>query len=52
MNEHEMGFWIENSFHFAGSKDSMLSRVNKLGKRADSFAHGVREHGEFVVLLY
>lgn len=30
----------------------MLSRVNKLGKRADSFAHGVREHGEFVVLHY
>ncbi|XP_038906884.1 putative GEM-like protein 8 isoform X1 [Benincasa hispida] len=26
------------------SKASMLSRVNKLGKRADSFAHGVREH--------
>ncbi|KAG7016608.1 hypothetical protein SDJN02_21718 [Cucurbita argyrosperma subsp. argyrosperma] len=33
------------------SKDSMLSRVNKLGKRADSFAHGVREHGEFVGLV-
>ncbi|XP_022990118.1 GEM-like protein 4 isoform X2 [Cucurbita maxima] len=26
------------------SKNSVLSRVNKLGKRADKFAHGVREH--------
>ncbi|XP_022953469.1 putative GEM-like protein 8 [Cucurbita moschata] len=26
------------------SKNSVLSRVNKLGKKADKFAHGVREH--------
>ncbi|XP_022141598.1 putative GEM-like protein 8 isoform X2 [Momordica charantia] len=26
------------------SKDSVLSKVNKLGKRADSFAHRFREH--------
>ena len=51
-DEQEMDFWIENSLHFAGSKISVLSRVNKLGKKADKFAHGVREHGEFIVLLY
>ena len=25
----------------------MLSRMNKLGKKADNFAHGIKEHGKF-----
>ncbi|KAJ6917829.1 GEM-like protein 7 [Populus alba x Populus x berolinensis] len=25
--------------------DSLLKRMNKLGKKADKFAHGIREHG-------
>lgn len=26
--------------------NSVLKRMNKLGKKADSFAHGVKEHGK------
>jgi hypothetical protein len=29
-------------------KDSILERMNKLGRKADSFANGVREHGNYI----
>lgn len=29
----------------AGKVESVFKRVNKLGKKADNFAHGIREHG-------
>lgn len=29
-------------------KDSILERMNKLGKKADNFANGVREHGNYI----
>ena len=35
----------EKSFGIAGKGNFVLKRMNKLGKKADTFAHGVREHG-------
>ena len=30
----------------------MTDRMNKLGKKADSFVNGVREHGKFSSCFY
>lgn len=30
----------------ADQEDSLVDRMNKLGKKADSFVNGVREHGK------
>ncbi|XVF67042.1 hypothetical protein PTKIN_Ptkin10aG0089300 [Pterospermum kingtungense] len=35
---------LKKSFGIAGKGNFVLKRMNKLGKKADTFAHGVREH--------
>lgn len=47
-------YWCKFGFQtgFAVKAASVLNKVHKIGKKADNFAQGVREHGEWWIHIY
>jgi len=52
VTEWEKSHLLNLLFHFSGEVGSVLNRVNKLGRKTNSFATGLREHGMFSFYTY